>query len=174
MRHWHIETRNIEDLTEHPRNPRYLTKEEGKHLMTSIAKFGLIDKPIITSENQVIGGHQRLKILKKLGHEAVECWVSDEGELTDDEVDELCIRLNKNVGDWDWDRLANEWNVNDLLEWGFEEKDFDECLGKIKNPKIIFEFDDKDEIEEFLELVNQFPSRENGNWGFKMKMKNCG
>lgn len=122
MRKWHLETRNIEDLQEHPKNARSLTKDQAKHLMQSMAKFGLIDKPIITPDGKVIGGHQRLKVLKQLGHEEVECWVCNE-ELSDSEIDELNIRLNKNTGEWDWDVLANEWNPEDLFNWGFTEEE---------------------------------------------------
>jgi DNA modification methylase len=122
MRKWHLETRNIEALQEHPKNARSLTKDQAKHLMQSMAKFGLIDKPIITLDGNVIGGHQRLKVLKQLGHEEVECWVCNE-ELSDSEIDELNIRLNKNTGEWDWDVLANEWNPEDLFNWGFTEEE---------------------------------------------------
>jgi DNA modification methylase len=122
MRKWHLETRNIEALQEHPKNARSLTKDQAKHLMQSMAKFGLIDKPIITPDGNVIGGHQRLKVLKQLGHEEVECWVCNE-ELSDSEIDELNIRLNKNTGEWDWDVLANEWNPEDLFNWGFTEEE---------------------------------------------------
>ncbi len=36
------------------------------------------------------------------------------------EVEELNIRLNKNTGDWDFDVLGNEWEITDLIKWGFE------------------------------------------------------
>jgi ParB-like chromosome segregation protein Spo0J len=164
--------RAIDDLQEHPRNARYLTKEDDKHLRISIAKFGLIDKPIITQDGTIIGGHQRLRVLKYLGHENVECWVCDDDEpFTDEEVDELNIRLNKNTGNWDWDKLANEWDINKLLDWGFSHEDFDELPGRIKKPKVTFEFEDAEEMKEFVERMHEFPSRE-GGWSFIMKVKN--
>ena len=43
--------------------------------------------------------------------------------LTDKEVEELNIRLNKNTGNWDFDALANRFEVPDLLEWGFDERE---------------------------------------------------
>ncbi len=70
----------------------------------------------------IIGGHQRLKVLKKMGIKEIEVNVPDR-ELSQDEVDELCVRLNKNTGEWDWECLANEWQVNDLIDWGFNETD---------------------------------------------------
>lgn len=119
---WKLERRKIKELKKHSKNPRQLTKEQRKQLGTSIWAYGLIDKPVIDQDNQIIGGHQRVQILKEMKIDEVECWVPDRN-LDQKEIDELNIRLNKNTGTWDWDLLANEWEVADLLQWGFEEKD---------------------------------------------------
>lgn len=129
MINWKLETRKIKDLREHPRNPRQLKGAQSLHLQKSLETFGVIDKPVITLQNQIIGGHQRLKVLKKMGIKEIECWIPDR-DLTDKEVDELCIRLNKNTGEWDFDKLANEWELTDLLEWGFLPEEFQ--LGDIE------------------------------------------
>lgn len=152
-RSWHLETRDIEDLEPHPRNPRYLSKEDAKHLKRSISKFGLIDRPVITTDGLIIGGHQRIKVLHELGHSEVECWVVDGDDLTDEEIDELNIRLNKNQGDWDWDKLANEWDVNDLLNWGFDQSEFEDAVPSTKKPKVTFEFDTTEDLEDFIGKV---------------------
>lgn len=144
MINWHLEVLPIKDLKEHPKNPRQISKEQMKHLEGLISKFGLIDKPIVNRDKIIIGGHQRLKILKKLKTKNVECWVPDR-QLEDEEIDELCIRLNLNQGQWDYDILANLWEVTDLLQWGFsEEMLFD--LGKE-----VEEIVDLDEEEEEVE-----------------------
>lgn len=127
---WKLELKKISDLKDYHKNPRRLSKEQYEHLKTSIDKFGLIDKPIITKDNILIGGHQRIQILKKENIKEVECWVSDQ-ELTEKDIEELNIRLNKNTGEWDFDILANEWEIDDLLKWGFnpdelEIKNFDQ------------------------------------------------
>lgn len=122
MIQWTTELRKIKGLKPHPKNPRILTKDQHRHLKTSVEKFGLADKPIINTDGTIIGGHQRLKILKELGHKEIEVLVPNR-ELTQEEVDEFCIRLNKNTGEWDFDILANEWEVNDLIDWGFTEQD---------------------------------------------------
>lgn len=123
MIQWHLEVRSIAQLKPHPKNPRNLSKEQFKHLKQSIDSFGLIDKPIINTDNTIIGGHQRIEILKKMKAKNVECWIPDH-PLTDAQIDELNIRLNKNTGDWDWDILANEWELPELVEWGFKADDF--------------------------------------------------
>lgn len=120
---WHLETRKLSDLTDHPRNPRKLSKDDARQLKESLEKFGVIDKPVITPAGMIIGGHQRKQILKKLAIKEIECWVPDR-ELEDKEIDELNIRLNKNIGEFDWDILANEFEITDLLDWGFKLDEF--------------------------------------------------
>jgi site-specific DNA-methyltransferase (adenine-specific) len=86
----------------------------------------MIDKPIVNldSANTIIGGHQRKHVLESTGVKEIECWIPDR-ELTEREVEELNIRLNKNTGSWDFDVLANEFELDDLLEWGFDKKELD-------------------------------------------------
>jgi DNA modification methylase len=125
MIQWHLELRNIKDLKPHPKNPRRLSKHDAEHLQKSLEKFGLIDKPCINHDNMIIGGHQRVSILKKLGHTEIECYVPKEA-ISPKDVDELNIRLNRATGEFDFDILANEFNTDDLLEWGFTEEEL--CL----------------------------------------------
>ncbi len=122
MINWHLETRKISSLKPHPSNPRKLTKEQHAQLKTSMDKFGLIDKPIVTIDNQILGGHQRIRILKDQGIKEIECWIP-EREMEQKEIDELLLRLNKNTGDWDWEVLANDFEVTDLFECGFTAED---------------------------------------------------
>ena len=127
MINWKLETLSIKDLKDHPKNPRQISKDQFKRLSELIAKFGLIDKPIVNLDMTIIGGHQRIKVLKKMKTKAVECWVPDH-QLEQDEIDHLCIGLNLNQGSFDYDILANQWNPLDLLNWGFSEKDLlDSC-----------------------------------------------
>lgn len=125
---WHLETRKISALKDHPKNPRKLTKHQEEHLKLSIDKFGLIDKPIINTDNQIIGGHQRKRILKKMGLKEIECYVPHRA-LDEKEVEELNIRLNQNQGEWDFDSLANEFEFENLMEWGFDPVDL---IGEFK------------------------------------------
>lgn len=139
---WHLETRFIDDLRSHPKNARYLSKEDAKHLKRSISKFGLIDKPIVTYAGDIIGGHQRVKICKEMGFKKIECWVIEGDDLSQRDIDELNIRLNRNTGSWDFDKLANEWDVNDLIDWGFNDKDFESDI------KLINSVEDNNEVLE--------------------------
>jgi DNA modification methylase len=120
---WNLEKRSLKDLKDYSKNPRTLSVDQEAHLRTSLEKFGVIDKIIVNTDNTIIGGHQRKRTLKKIGLKEVECYVPDR-TLTEKEVEELNIRLNKNTGDWDFDVLANQWNIPDLVEWGFSLDDF--------------------------------------------------
>lgn len=121
MIQWHLEVLAIKDLKPHPKNPRQISKDQYIHLENLIDKFGLIDKPIVNKDWTIIGGHQRIKILKKMKVKTIECWVP-ERFLDDSEIDHLCIGLNLNQGEFDFDILANEWEPLDLLKYGFTEK----------------------------------------------------
>lgn len=131
---WHLEKRKLSSLKEYEKNPRELSKDGYKQLRASLEKFGLVDKPIINRDDTVIGGHQRIKVLKDMGVKEVDCHVPDV-QLTDKEVEEFCIRLNKAVGAWNWDCLANEWEPLDLLEYGFTQEELVDGLPSIDDVK---------------------------------------
>ncbi len=123
---WTLQQFRLDELTDYYKNPRSLSEKEFKQLKISLDKFGMIDKPIVNLDaaHTIIGGHQRKRILETEGAQEIECWVPDR-ELTAREVEELNIRLNKNTGSWDFDTLANEFELDDLLDWGFDKHELD-------------------------------------------------
>lgn len=127
---WAVCTVNIKLLKAHPDNPRILTKEAAGHLSDSLDKFGLIDKPVINTDFTIIGGHQRIALLKKQKVKEIECNFPSR-PLTEEEVKELMVRLNRNHGAWDYDILANNWEPTELIDWGFNES---ELIGDINEP----------------------------------------
>ena len=109
-----IETKKLSDLKPAPYNPRCSTKKQEKHLQESLTKFGVVEPIIFNKQTgHIVGGHFRVRELKKLGYKEVECVVVD---LSEEDEKELNIRLSANTGEWDWDTLANEWNVEELTE----------------------------------------------------------
>ena len=118
-----IETKKLSDLKPAPYNPRAATKKQEKKLQESLTKFGVVE-PIIFNKQTgyIVGGHFRVRELKKLGYKEVECVIVD---LSEEDEKELNIRLNANTGEWDWDTLANEWNVEELSEWGLDIPNFE-------------------------------------------------
>jgi len=118
-----IEKKQIADLIPAPYNPRQSTAKQEKHLKESLEKFGMVE-PIIFNKQTgyIVGGHFRVRELKKLGIKEIECVIVD---LNEADEKELNIRLNANTGSWDWDTLANDWDVVDLEAWGLEIPQFD-------------------------------------------------
>ena len=119
---WTTETRKISDLIPHPHNPRQMTEQQVAELTASLVKFDLAEIPAINTDNQILAGHQRLKIMSMLGRgeEEIDVRVPNR-KLTQAEAKEYCIRSNKNVGTWDYDALANDFDIEELSEWGFTE-----------------------------------------------------
>lgn len=129
MIHWHLEALPLNKLKEHPKNPRQINKKQFQHLQGLIAKFGLIDKPIVNKDWTIIAGHQRLKVLKKMKAKTIECWIPDE-QLSDEDAEELLVRHNLNQGTFDYDVLANVFEPLDLLNWGFTEEQLLDCCSE--------------------------------------------
>jgi len=119
---WHLETRKISSLKPHPKNPRKITKEQNAALAASLEKYGLADVFQTTIDGMIIGGHQRIRELKKKGVLEVPCLVPDR-ELSEDEVDGLLLSLNKIGGEFDWDIIANEFDAPILFDSGFTAED---------------------------------------------------
>lgn len=122
---WKNETRHLGDLIPWPRNPRKIDGDQAKRLAESFEEFGQVETIAIGPVNEVYNGHQRLKVLaSKFGkdHE-VEVRVSSR-PLSEKEREKLTVFLPKGAaGDWDWESLTSNFEVGDLLEWGFSEKD---------------------------------------------------
>ncbi len=107
-------------------NPRRMTEAQEKELTQSIKEFGLVDPILINSHptrrNIIIGGHQRVIIAKKLKIKLVDCV---EVSLPLERERELNIRLNKNNGEWDFKKLQEGFDVQELLNWGFTKKELE-------------------------------------------------
>jgi DNA modification methylase len=121
---WNTEKRKVKDLTPYKSNPRQISKEQLRHLKRSLEKFDYVELVAIQPDNTLIAGHMRVKAMLQLGwgKNEIEVRVPDR-QLTEEEMREYLIRSNKNVGDWDYDVLANEWNANDLFDYGFTAED---------------------------------------------------
>ena len=113
-----IEIKKLTELKPAPYNPRQSNAEQEKQLKSSLEKFGVVE-PIIFNKQTgyIVGGHFRIRELKKLGYKEIECVIVD---LNEADEKELNIRLNANTGSWDWDELANNWDSELLSDWGLE------------------------------------------------------
>lgn len=123
---WHTEKRKLSELKGYEYNPRALSEYEYNDLKKSLEKFNLAEIPAINTNNKIIAGHQRIKILTELyGLEhQIEVRVPNR-KLTEKEFQEYNIRSNKNTGSWDFEILANNFELDNLFEWGFKENELD-------------------------------------------------
>lgn len=124
---WHIEQRRAGDLKEWERNPRRITDSQAKHLATSVIKFGYVEPIVVNVDGTIIGGHQRHRIMMQanlINYETILPVLVPSRPLDEEEHEELAIRLNKNVGTWDFDRLTSEFDQSSLRDWGFSPMDF--------------------------------------------------
>lgn len=147
----------IIDIKPNPNNPRVLRDDKFQKLKQSITEFPkmLSLRPMVIDENNVVlGGNMRLRALQELGFTDVEeAWVKRSSDLTEDEKKRFIIADNVAFGQWDWDTLANDWEVVDLEAWGLDipqfdtEPSYDELIGEEKNKpatmKITFESPDQ-------------------------------
>lgn len=127
---------SVNDLKASEYNPRKWDAEKEAHLSESIKKYGIVD-PIIVNEasernNIVIGGHFRLEVIKKLGYTEVPVVYVNIPDLEKEK--ELNIRLNKNVGEFDWDLLA-EFDETFLGDIGFSSENLDDIFAIEDTPE---------------------------------------
>lgn len=125
-----IQKINIEKLKAAEYNPRKDLKpedEEYQKIKKSILEFGYVAPVIVNSDMTVIGGHQRLKVLKELGYKEVECNIVD---LDKTKEKALNIALNKITGEWDNAKLEEllaelkETDIDmDMTGFSFDEVD---------------------------------------------------
>lgn len=124
-----VQTVKITELNPAPYNPRKWSEHAIEQLADSIRSFGLVD-PILVNvsakrKNVVIGGHFRLKVAKDLGYTEVPVVYVDIPDIEREK--ELNIRLNKNLGDWDFELLA-KFDETLLTDIGFTSEELDEVF----------------------------------------------
>lgn len=144
-----IEKKKLSDLIPAPYNPRQSNKKQEENLKTSLEKFGVVEPVIVNKRtNHIVGGHFRVRELKKLNYKEIECVIVD---LSLEDEKELNIRLNANTGEWDWDSVANNFDINDLFDWGLQVP-IDEQIDKIEDGDVI-EFQQSVQLEPPKEYI---------------------
>ena len=120
----------LKDIKPNPNDPRVLRDDKFQKLKQSIQEFPkmLSLRPIVIDENNVVlGGNMRLRALQDLGFTDLDdSWVKYANDLTEEEKKRFIIADNVAFGEWDWETLANDWDVADLEAWGLEIPNFDE------------------------------------------------
>jgi len=137
----------LTEIKSNPNNPRVIKDHKFEKLKKSISEFPKMMElrpMVINEDNIVLGGNMRLKALKDLGYKEVpEEWVKRASDLTEEETRRFIIADNVGFGEHDWEMLANEWDTEELEDWGLEGFPFESE-----------EIQDIEEIEDFNESVN--------------------
>ena len=111
----------ISEIKKNPENPRFIKNDKFKKLVQSVKDFPkmLELRPIVVNPEMVIlGGNMRYEACKEAGLEEV--WIKIADKLTQEEEKEFIIKDNSSFGEWDWDVLANDWNSQELENWGLD------------------------------------------------------
>jgi len=117
---------NIQEVKPNENNPRFIKDYKFKKLVKSIKEFPEMLKlrPIVVNSDMVVlGGNMRLKACKEAGLKEVYILKAD--DLTEQQQREFIVKDNVGFGEWDWDILGNEWNTQQLEDWGMEVIGFD-------------------------------------------------
>lgn len=161
----------IGKVNANPNNPRFIKDDKFQKLVQSIKDLPqMLDiRPIVVNKEMVVlGGNMRLKACLEAGLKEVSIIIAD--NLTPEQEKEFLIKDNVSGGEWDWDVLANEWNQEELEEWGLsipnwsagidengmvdEDVDIEEEFNPIGTmdgkQRVVFLFDGPEEAESYL------------------------
>jgi hypothetical protein len=136
----------IIDLIPNGENPRFINKKKFKELVKSIREFPemLKIRPVVADENGLIlAGNMRFEAAKYLKFRTIPAMIVS--EITMKKQREFAIKDNVSFGFWDFEELSNNWEVEELLNWGMKIPDFEQPGS--------FNEDDK---EAELDLKNNF------------------
>lgn len=116
-----MERVDIKQVRSNPDNPRFIKGNKFEKLVKSIKEFPqMLDlRPIVVNQDMIVlGGNMRLKACEEAGLKEVPIIFAD--NLTPEQEKEFIIKDNSSFGEWDWDLLANEWETEQLIDWGMD------------------------------------------------------
>ena len=145
-----------------PNNPRLIKDDKYKKLVQSIKDFPemLHIRPIVVNDEMIVlGGNMRLRACIEAG--MTEIPTIKASSFTEEQQKEFLIKDNVGFGEWDWDVVANDFEGEQLIEWGLDVwkssdvnlDDFFEENGnseKEQKFKIVLEYSEEDFV-----LVNE-------------------
>ena len=122
----------ISQLKPNPNNPRLIKDDKFKKLVTSLREFPemMAKRPMVCVTDTdgklyPLGGNMRLRALQELKYKEIpDTWVMLADEWSEEKRKEFTIKDNIGYGEWDWDMLANEWDVEELADWGLDIPDW--------------------------------------------------
>ena len=152
---WTQSRKRLADLTPWPRNPRQIKTPQAKRLLESVQEFGQVETLAVGPDGEVYNGHQRLNVLmQQYGPEyEVDVRVSSR-PLSEKEREKLTVYLHRGAtGEWDFDLLANGFDVGELIEWGFEPGELGFASLEILEKEESSEFAEGGQFGDFIEFA---------------------
>jgi len=121
---WSNEKRYLSELKDHAKNPRKISKDQLESLKKSFETFGYCEVVAVNVDGTILAGHQRVRTMRalKMTKNPIDVRVPNR-ELSESEADEYLIRSNKNVGEWDLEKLSCNFEAPDLKNWGFSDEE---------------------------------------------------
>ena len=116
----------IKDIKPNPSNPRVIRDDKFQKLVKSILEFPqmLEIRPIVVNDDMIVlGGNMRLRACTEAGLKEVP--IIKASDLTPEQQAEFIIKDNVGFGEWNWEMLANEWDTEQLEQWGVDVPGFD-------------------------------------------------
>ena len=114
----------LADLKLNLDNPRTIKPEKLEKLANSIKDFPkmMLKRPIVYDENKIIiGGNMRYRAIQSLGmNEIPDEWTSDASDFTPEERHRFIMQDNAEMGEHDYDMVANQYELEDLEAWGID------------------------------------------------------
>jgi len=142
-----MDYRNTTEIKANPKNPRVIKDEKFAKLVQSLKDFPemLEKRPLVCFTDTdkklvVLGGNMRLKAANELGLKKMPVILAD--DWTEEQKAQFLIKDNVSFGEWDYDSLANEWDVEQLEDWGLNIPNYDTTI------------DDIEEVDQFNESVS--------------------
>ncbi len=130
---WRLEKWEITKLKPYDKNPRIITEVGLTQLKMSFDEIGMAQPININTDGTILSGHARVLQLTAEGETHVDVYIPDR-ELTAKQEEAVVIRMNKSViGKWDMDMLAEEFRLEDLVEYGFDESEFAKNEGDLSD-----------------------------------------
>jgi hypothetical protein len=129
---------DIKKIVPNDKNPRVIKGEKFRKLVKSVQEFPemLELRPIVVDRNMmVLGGNMRLKACLEAGLQEVPILIAD--NLTPEQEAEFIIKDNIGFGEWDWDMMANEWDLDDLESWGLDLPNIDDQIDDLEEDEEI-------------------------------------
>jgi hypothetical protein len=122
----------VSKIKPNPKNPRVIKDDKFKKLVASIEGFPeMMEKRPMVCVTDVdgklfpLGGNMRLRAIQELGMKEIpDSWVTLADDWTEEKRAEFTIKDNVSFGEFSWDDLANEWDAEQLSDWGVDVPNF--------------------------------------------------